>query len=55
MDSKGTCYTKFYEKRDQQESRLDNVVLSNDWSHTGIGHVLENIDQVLKMHSFVSC
>jgi hypothetical protein len=23
-------------------------------SHTGIGHVLENIDQVLKIHSFLS-
>jgi hypothetical protein len=36
----------------QPESRLDNGVFSNDLSHTGIGHVLENIDQVLKIHSF---
>ena len=36
------------------ESRLDNGVFSNDLSHTGIGHVLENIDQVLKIHSFLS-
>jgi hypothetical protein len=38
----------------QPESRLDNGVFSNDLSHTGIGHVLENIDQVLKIHSFLS-
>ena len=38
----------------QSESRLDNGVFSNDLSHTGIGHVLENIDQVLKIHSFLS-
>ena len=39
----------------QSESRFDNGVFSNDLSHTlwsGIGHVLEYIDQVLKIHSF---
>jgi hypothetical protein len=39
----------------QSESRLDNGVISINLSRTfftGIGHVLEYIDQVLKMHSF---
>ena len=39
----------------QSESRLDNGVISINLSRTffnGIGHVLEYIDQVLKIHSF---
>ena len=39
----------------QSESRLDNGVVSINLSRTfftGIGHVLEYIDQVLKIHSF---
>ena len=39
----------------QSESRLDNGVISINLSRTfftGIRHVLEYIDQVLKIHSF---
>ena len=39
----------------QSESRLDNGVISINLSRTfftGLGHVLEYIDQVLKIHSF---
>jgi hypothetical protein len=39
----------------QSESRLDNGVVSINLSRTfftGIGHVLEYVDQVLKIHSF---
>jgi hypothetical protein len=39
----------------QSESRLDNGVVSINLSRTfftGIGHVLEYIEQVLKIHSF---
>ena len=39
----------------QSEKRLDNGVVSINLSRTfftGIGHVLEYIDQVLKIHSF---
>ena len=39
----------------QSESRLDNGVFSINLSRTyftGIGHILEYIDQVLKIHSF---
>jgi hypothetical protein len=39
----------------QSESRLDNGVISINLSRTyftGIGHVLEYIDQVLKIHLF---
>ena len=42
-------------KQYQSESRLDNGVVSINLSRTfftGIGHVLEYIDQVLKIHSF---
>ena len=42
-------------KTKQSESRLDNGVISINLSRTffsGIGHVLEYIDQVLKIHSF---
>jgi hypothetical protein len=49
-----SCITEEVELGRQPESRLDNGVFSNDLSHTGIGHVLENIDQVLKIHSFLS-
>ena len=41
--------------RVQSENRLDNGVISINLSRTfftGIGHVLEYIDQVLKIHSF---
>jgi hypothetical protein len=44
-------WKRFY----QSESRLDNGVISINLSRTfftGIGHVLEYIDQVLKIHSF---
>jgi hypothetical protein len=39
----------------QSESRLDNGIISINLSRTfftGIGHVLEYIDQVLKIHLF---
>ena len=42
-------------EKPQSESRLDNGVVSINLSRTfftGIGHVLEYIDQVLKIHSF---
>ena len=48
-------YTKTCLKQSDSESRLDNGVVSINCSptfFTGIGHVLEYIDQVLKIHSF---
>jgi hypothetical protein len=45
----------FMERMIQSESRLDNGVVLINLSRTfftGIGHVLEYIDQVLKIHSF---
>ena len=56
-----TMVTQFTSKQhenyipNQSESRLDNGVISINLSRTfftGIGHVLEYIDQVLKIHSF---
>ena len=50
-------YTKYLKMTiyNLSESRLDNGVISINLSRTfftGIGHVLEYIDQVLKIHSF---